>query len=351
MTLPLYKGKHPHAFPVKANSGLWYDKFCDKWEPGWKIGAAKKKEWIQTVTTTNMGYEVLLQQYVDRFTRLIETLGGKLVFMKTAGRFVTGLGNAHPVENGFLWHHTLGVPYLPGSSVKGMVRNWVALAQKESVGGDIFGSAVNQGGERGHVGDIIFFDAVPLVPIQLEADVMTPHYDPYYQKKDSPPGDWYSPIPIPFLTVADGQKFIFALASRSRDLENIEQVVKWLMEALEYAGAGAKTSSGYGRFEVDEAETRRYKQQQEERRRQEELMAMSPIKREMITDGYGEAEFIEPLTVKWLPRIDSSSGQERVEIAQLLKEWYQKHRPEQWASPSGKNIDKVQKIKRILPSS
>jgi CRISPR-associated protein Cmr6 len=29
------------------------------------------------------------------------------------------------VENGFLWHPTLGVPYLPGAAVKGLVRAYV----------------------------------------------------------------------------------------------------------------------------------------------------------------------------------------------------------------------------------
>jgi len=34
----------------------------------------------------------------------------------------TGLGNPHPVENGFTFSHPHGVPYIPGSSVKGIIR-------------------------------------------------------------------------------------------------------------------------------------------------------------------------------------------------------------------------------------
>ena len=34
---------------------------------------------------------------------------------------VTGMGNPHPLESGFTWHPTLGMPYLPGSAV-GLVR-------------------------------------------------------------------------------------------------------------------------------------------------------------------------------------------------------------------------------------
>ena len=36
--------------------------------------------------------------------------------------FATGLGNEHPLENGFAFLNPYGLPYLPGSSVKGVVR-------------------------------------------------------------------------------------------------------------------------------------------------------------------------------------------------------------------------------------
>ncbi|MCX7803356.1 MAG: RAMP superfamily CRISPR-associated protein, partial [Meiothermus ruber] len=33
-----------------------------------------------------------------------------------------GLGNSSPIENGLAIHHTYGVPYLPGSALKGLLR-------------------------------------------------------------------------------------------------------------------------------------------------------------------------------------------------------------------------------------
>ena len=36
--------------------------------------------------------------------------------------FTTGLGNEHPLENGFAFLNPYGLPYLPGSGVKGVVR-------------------------------------------------------------------------------------------------------------------------------------------------------------------------------------------------------------------------------------
>ncbi|MDR7420774.1 MAG: type III-B CRISPR module RAMP protein Cmr6 [Armatimonadota bacterium] len=40
----------------------------------------------------------------------------------TTAPFVTGVGSEHPLENGFAFLDPYGVPYLPGSSVKGVLR-------------------------------------------------------------------------------------------------------------------------------------------------------------------------------------------------------------------------------------
>lgn len=51
--------------------------------------------------------------------------------------FVTGMGMEHPLENGFAFLDPYGVPYLPGSSVKGVLRRAaeeLALFEEESSG-------------------------------------------------------------------------------------------------------------------------------------------------------------------------------------------------------------------------
>jgi hypothetical protein len=99
-----------------------------------------------------------------------------------------------------------------------------------------------------HAGSVIFLDALPVEPVALDADVMTPHYGPWYQKGD-PPGDWHSPTPIPFLTVAPGQTFQFALLPRTpADKADCETTATLLKDALQTLGAGAKTAVGYGQF-------------------------------------------------------------------------------------------------------
>lgn len=87
-------------------------------------------------------------------------------------------------------------------------------------------------------------------PVQLVAEVMTPHYGPYYQAKraDVAPGDYHDPNPIPFLAVEKGTAFLAGILPRSpSDADDAKQARAWLLEALQEIGAGAKTATGYGR--------------------------------------------------------------------------------------------------------
>ncbi len=244
--------------PAAANAGLWYDKYCDKWrevpedgdkQPYWSLGD-NKQDWIDSVTRAAVGDQNELKEVCKRREQLAREMNAKPQLFKTDWRFVTGLGQAHPVENGFAWHHSLGVPYLPGSSVKGMVRAWAEQWEKagKKETKRIFGPK-----GTGTVGSVIFFDALPVSTVTLETDIMTPHYGPWYSNGEAP-GDWHDPVPIPFLTVADGQTFQFLIAPRQpgivADVADAEAARIWLKDALEWCGAGAKTAAGYGRFEA-----------------------------------------------------------------------------------------------------
>ena len=47
---------------------------------------------------------------------------GLELMAKSVAPFTTGLGNEHPLENGFAFLNPYGLPYLPGSGIKGVVR-------------------------------------------------------------------------------------------------------------------------------------------------------------------------------------------------------------------------------------
>lgn len=372
MTLPLYRNSGaPDNFNGTYNAGLWYDKFCSKWrqerDGRWTLQAERgnrddppKLQWIKTVAGEKTGDPGLISEMVSRRAAMACALGGQLRVFATQWHFVTGLGREHPVENGFAWHHTLGTAYLPGSSVKGLVRAWAREWEedesKKTAINRIFGP---ENGEK-HAGSVIFFDALPLSPVRLESDVMTPHYTKYY-REESPPGDWMSPEPIQFLTVARGQEFLFTLAPRrliddKREAGDLTLALEWLEKALAWMGAGAKTATGYGRLTRREKEEAKILKKQQEKKEQAEkearLQEMNPLQREMEDDGYSTdtQAFMQAMTSKWLDRMESDGTppEEKTEIARLLVEWYKEYNPKHWKKPNKKNEKKIKRIKKVL---
>ncbi|MBC7324033.1 MAG: type III-B CRISPR module RAMP protein Cmr6, partial [Moorella sp. (in: Bacteria)] len=229
------------------------------------------------------------------------------------------------------------------------------------------------------VGSVLFFDALPAGPIKVQADVMTPHYAPYYQPQGAPqpPGDWFDPVPIPFLTVAPGQPFFFALAPRrpgcQEDGRDCALVLQWLEEALAGIGAGAKTAAGYGRFtrrqDLEERWSARWPEGETGVKRDETPDGgagegvtpepapttpepMSAIRAAMEQDGYSSnpEQFMQALTTRWLAEMQSEETEinDRREIARLLAEWYQRTKPDQWKKPNKKNTAKIAAIKSTL---
>jgi CRISPR-associated protein Cmr6 len=69
---------------------------------------------------------LIMQALVQRQRMLADPLrkcGAALILEAVAvAPFTTGLGNEHPLENGFAFLGPYGLPYLPGSGVKGVVR-------------------------------------------------------------------------------------------------------------------------------------------------------------------------------------------------------------------------------------
>jgi CRISPR-associated protein Cmr6 len=201
--------------------------------------------------------------------------------------FTTGLGNEHPLENGFAFLNPYGSPYLPGSGVKGVLRqSALELASGEWGKSDwsrdmrhevhdkkgnhlfdasdldvLFGSEALDGENHLH-GVLSFWDVIPQIEgNSLMVEIMTPHQSHYYQQKDAAgstsPHDSGSPNPISFLTVPPQSQFAFHVVCDSPRLQHLAPDLvandRWkvlLTDAFEHAfawlGFGAKTSVGYG---------------------------------------------------------------------------------------------------------
>ncbi|MBW7877060.1 MAG: type III-B CRISPR module RAMP protein Cmr6 [Candidatus Cloacimonetes bacterium] len=251
MVRPLYKCT-PEFNKTNGHKGLWFDKFCDQWnDESWSLDT-NKSEWAATVKGA-AGNQSQLTEYRDRMLELIGD-GDYLVF-DTISNLVSGLGRTNPIENGFVWHQTLGTPYIPGSSIKGAVRAWAresGLDDQKII--ELFGA--ENSSDKPSKGSVIFFDALPTKQCTIMVDVMTPHYGPWYQNGEVP-GDWHSPTPIPFLSVKPGASFLFLWKCKNKTDQ--DQVKNLVCDALLELGLGAKTSSGYGRFKPDDSETQNRK--------------------------------------------------------------------------------------------
>lgn len=360
MSLPLYREAREQR-PARGpggHAGLWFDKFCDRWRridgDTWTMTSRKgddrnnpKLKWIETLTNDKVGAMHQLEESALRVVAMIERRGGSWAVFTTAARFVTGLGRSHPVENGFAWHPTLGTPYLPGSSVKGLIRAWAQLDAAPKPDDRAIERLL---GSPGKIGSISLLDAIPIKPVRLEADVMTPHYAGWTEKE--PPGDWRSPTPIPFLVTAAGTPFLFGLIPRRTVPDDDLKVVNsWLRDALAWNGSGAKTAVGYGRFAKDAAgandltqrlharrgaRDERIRREREAAERAKRLAAMSPVERQIteFLDRRKDKNTAEYVAILQAVERGKWTGEDKIEAAKWLETTM--HRERRWKEKSGK---------------
>jgi len=199
---------------------------------------------------------------------LAKALDAYHVPLRTTAPLVTGTGIEHPTENGFAFLTPYGLPYLAGSSIKGVLRHaaeelalgpvatssgWDMLkvwrlfgfeAPTNTIPADAVDRDVAQAlaaadpeliermaralklEERGAAfliklltsnekwfeqlqwrGALQFWDALLEPPATgLCVEVLTPHHKFYYEKAQ-PPADSESPVPIPFLAMPAGSSF------------------------------------------------------------------------------------------------------------------------------------------------
>ena len=64
--------------------------------------------------------------------------------LKTAYRLVIGAGYPSFIENGFLFHHVYGIPYIPGETLKGLARTVFILSVAEAIEGKFDPSKIEE---------------------------------------------------------------------------------------------------------------------------------------------------------------------------------------------------------------
>ncbi|MBM3396075.1 MAG: type III-B CRISPR module RAMP protein Cmr6, partial [Betaproteobacteria bacterium] len=165
----------------------------------------------------------------------------------TAERLVIGLSNGVLENSGLTLHRFFGVPFIPGSALKGVARDAAMYVEDtRGLARGLFGNNETEDKEA-RQGDVSFLAAFPVNPnARLEYEVCTPHYKAYYgmeldQQTRHPVNpnalDDENPIPNLFPVVAKGERFRFqllALSSRLTDQQAsrpLDAAVKCLKEA------------------------------------------------------------------------------------------------------------------------
>lgn len=249
MMLPLYADA-PKDRPPEAHRGLWHAKFFHGWpddRPPDSTEPAGKLRWLKCAAQEPCGDNRALDESRARLEALAAARQGHWLEVVTEAPLVTGIGLPHPVETNLVFHPTLGVPYVPAASLKGVVRAWARLVMptREAEVDKLFGGPSAVGEDVG-VAAVSLLDALPIAPLTLCLEVMTPHYGAWYQKRQAP-GDWMDPVPVSFLVIEQRARFGITILPRDGTSEEmLKQATTLLKGALAWLGAGAKTGLGFG---------------------------------------------------------------------------------------------------------
>jgi len=222
----------------------------------------------------------LSKSYSGRVVTFEATLGARLLVNLAGG----------VIENaGIALDRCFGLPFIPGSAVKGIARAQALWEIHDAQGEDkarllrlamlLFGYGANdikpkgdfgwaggpaaasriadEIGSQDYKGCACFLPAYPTTPPELVVDMVNPHYPEYYRGRRAKAEDNESPIPNYFPAVEAGSSFGFAvLLNRIPKCDGVSaddllnQARQWLERAVTRKGVGAKTAAGYGWFEL-----------------------------------------------------------------------------------------------------
>lgn len=239
------------------------------------------------------------RRFIDLFRM---AFGGRaaVTIGQLEGRLAINLADSLIQNAGICLDRLFGLPYIPGSAVKGVCRN-AALEELKTASATevealfnhfrtVFGTADNDFskgelkpfrhllGQRSEnqKGAVSFLPAYPVNNARIVVDLTNVHYPDYYQRGRTEDLSKENPRPNPFPTVEIGAQFAFCLVLNGIDSDSglLAVAKRWLEKALTIRGIGAKTAAGYGWFSIRpevleslEAAGRRDREQAEARER------------------------------------------------------------------------------------
>jgi CRISPR-associated protein Cmr6 len=171
-------------------------------------------------------------------------------------------------EVGLNYDELLDVPYIPGSTIKGIMRSRLYELTKNK-GEELFGPLNNIGKDNAWKGKIVVSDAYPIPNNKnnnseetklLTGDILNPHY---YKNNEAVKSEYeVMPTPIIHISIRDNVKFRFLIGieknanpGEAGKILNVKSAKELVMILLLYSlktGMGARSTKGYGFFEVED---------------------------------------------------------------------------------------------------
>ncbi|MDW8305410.1 MAG: type III-B CRISPR module RAMP protein Cmr6 [Acidobacteriota bacterium] len=236
------------GFEDEVNASLWFDKFMPDDE-----GVDKAKQKLVSEITKVKVPEIYKSKF-EQWKMMLKGVGAKTKVLRVDQRMIIGLGGESVLETSIKLHRVYGVPFIPGSALKGLAASYAhrhlssGWKRGEKLHNLVFGS-------QDFAGLVKFYDAM-LIPngdrLPLHKEIMTVHHSEYYGDSGKPPADWDDPVPILFVSASGS--YLVALSCEKGLEKVLDRVFEILALAFEEEGIGAKTSSGYGRGRFEKSE-------------------------------------------------------------------------------------------------
>ena len=236
----------------------------------------------QTLASTQVEAKDVVQlraRHTRRFLGLFRSAfeqRSAVTIAQLEGRLAINLADSLIQNAGISLDRLFGLPFIPGSAVKGVCRH-AAFAELKSTAAEgqqqlfdlfraVFGTADNDfkngelrpfqrllgGRAENQKGAIAFLPAYPVNEARVVVDLTNVHYPEYYRSGRPEDLAKERPQPNPFPAVETGAQFAFCLVLNgvNNDSSLLAAATRWLETALTVNGLGAKTASGYGWFSL-----------------------------------------------------------------------------------------------------
>lgn len=149
-------------------------------------------------------------------------------------------------------HPVYGVPYIPASSLKGVIHAW---AREQKVAEQEINRLLGYlKGKEASIGRVQILDAFPTKPC-LSLDIANPQWT--WKGNEIK----YGTVPHTLLSLHEPALVIGLVRTKLGCLEDVETIRGWLEQAINQKGLGSRVSTGYGRsgFQSDlPNQSRRY---------------------------------------------------------------------------------------------